>query len=138
MNINTLKILSFFLILTSLVTIYYWIDFFTIGSVHVLEKEWYIKFEQAFAPADMYMAFSSLIAAIGILKKKIWGFIFTFLASSALIFLALMDITFNIQNNLYELVPSNTGMQFEALINIYTLALGVIAPIVLWRARNQF
>jgi hypothetical protein len=116
----------------------YWIDFLTTGTVHVLEEEWYIKFEQAFIPADIYMALSSLIAGIGLIKKKIWGFIFTYLASSALIFLALMDITFNIQNNLYELLYSSTEMQFETLINIYTLTLGIIAPIILWKARHQF
>jgi hypothetical protein len=116
----------------------YWIDFLTTGTVQVLEEEWYIKFEQAFIPADIYMALSSLIAGIGLIKKKIWGFIFTYLASSALIFLALMDITFNIQNNLYELLYSSTEMQFETLINIYTLTLGIIAPIILWKARHQF
>ncbi|MEM3832419.1 MAG: hypothetical protein QW128_02310 [Thermoprotei archaeon] len=86
----------------------------------------------------MYMAFSSLIAGIGILKRKIWGFIFALLASSALVFLALMDITFNIQNNLYELLSSSIEMQFETLINIYTLTLGITAPIILWRSRHIF
>ena len=50
--------------------------------------------------------------------------VFALLAAGSLLFLALMDITFNIQNNLYPLIPTSSQMKFELLINLWTLGLG--------------
>jgi len=54
-------------------------------------------------------------------------------AGSSLLFLALLDITFNTENGLYALTPSNSSMVLEAVINVYTLVLGLTLLGYSWR-----
>jgi hypothetical protein len=122
------------LIITALFTIYYWADFYIRGGVHVIKDEWYIKFEKAFPPADMWMAACALIGAIGLLTvgPKSYGLMFSLLAAGSLIFLALMDIAFNVENNLYRLVATSSQMTLELVINLWCLFLGVALIAYLW------
>jgi len=117
--------LSVLLIMTAVGVIYYWADFFIRGGVHVLKEDWYIKFERSFPPADLWMSACAILGAAGLLTGQTYGLVFTLIAAGSLLFLALMDITFNVQNNLYRLIATSSQMKFELLINVWTLALGV-------------
>ncbi|HEX4861845.1 MAG TPA: hypothetical protein VFV07_11450, partial [Rhizomicrobium sp.] len=55
------------------------------------------------------------------------------LAGSALLYLAAMDITFDVENHMYAMAAANDAMKFEVFINATTLALGVWTVIVSWR-----
>jgi len=126
-------ILAALLIITALVTIYYWVDFFTGEAVHVVEEEWYIKFEKSFPVADLWgLCACSLIGAVGLLTEQSYGPFFSLLAAGSMIFLALMDITFNIQNNMYPLIALSNEMVFELIINLWTLVLGIVLITYLW------
>jgi len=126
-------ILAVLLIITALVTIYYWADFFIRGEVHVVKEDWYIKFEKAFPIADLWgICVCSLIGAAGLLTEQSYGPFFCLLAAGSLIFLALMDITFNIENNLYPLIAISNQMMFELVINLWTLVLGITIIVYLW------
>jgi hypothetical protein len=127
-----IPVLSVLLIVTALFTIYYWLDFYLRGGVQVIPEEWYIKFEKAFPVADLWMAACALLGAVGLLTEQTYGLLFSLLAASSLIFLAFMDITFNIENNLYRLVGTSREMALELLINLWSLSLGVILIIYLW------
>ena len=83
-----------------------------------------MKFERAFPPADLWMSTCAIIGAIGLLTGQPYGLVFAFLAAGSLLFLTLMDITFNIQNGLYHLITTSSQMKFELLINLWTLGLG--------------
>jgi hypothetical protein len=124
-------VLSILLILTAVLTIYFWIDFFYKGNVQVMKEEWYIKFESAFPVADFWMAACALLGAFGLLTGQSFGPFFALLAASALIFLALMDITFNVQNQMYRLVRKSREMAFELVINLWCLSLGIILILAL-------
>jgi len=116
-------ILAVLLIITALFTIYYWTDFFTTGGVSVIEDEWYVKFEKAFVVADLW----------GISACSLpYGYFFSLLAAGSMIFLALMDITFNIQNGLYPLIALSNQMVLELVINLWTLVLGITLIAHLW------
>ena len=117
--------LSVLLIVTAIVLIYYWIDFYTRGGVQVLKENWYIKFQKTFPVADLWIAACAIAGAIGLLTEQSYGLVFSLLAASSLIFLSLMDITFNIQNNLYRLVTTSSEMKFELLGNIWFLGFGI-------------
>jgi len=117
--------MSTLLILTAIGVVYYWSEFYLRGSVHTVKEDWYIKFERAFPPADIWMAACALAGAIGLLLGQTYGVVFSLLAASSLVFLALMDITFNIQNRLYHLVATLNQMRFELFINLWTLGLGI-------------
>jgi len=126
-------ILAVLLIITALVTIYYWADFFRTGGVHVVKEEWYIKFEKAFPIADLWgLSACSLLGAAGLLTEQPYGPFFSLLAAGSLIFLALMDITFNLENNLYPLIAISSQMMFELVINLWCLTLGITLLVYLW------
>jgi len=120
------------LIVTALFTICYWLDFYLRGGVQVIQEEWYIKFEKAFPAADLWMAACALLGAVGLLTEQTYGLLFSLLAASSLIFLALMDITFNVENKLYRLVGTSREMALELLINLWGLSFGVILIVCLW------
>jgi hypothetical protein len=119
-------ILAVLLIITALFNIYYWAAFYLRGGVAVIEDEWYMKFEKAFLVADLWgLSACSLIGAVGLLTEQSYGPFFSLLAAGSLIFLALMDITFNIQNGLYPLIALSNQMVLELVINLWALVLGV-------------
>ena len=118
-------ILSVLMIISAIALVYYWIDFILRKGVQVVKEEYYIKFEKSFPIADMWIVACALLGAVGLLTEQNYGLLFSLLAAGSLIFLALMDITFNIQNKLYPLVATSSQMKFELLINVWTLGLGI-------------
>ena len=83
------------------------------------------------------MSACAVVGAVGLLRGDYYGLLFALIAAGSLIFLALMDITFDIQNNLYRYVSTSSQMKFEVFINVWTLGLG-IALIVLLSSRIEF
>ena len=124
--------LSVLLIGTAVACIYYWVDFYITGGVHVIKYDWYIKFQNSFPAADLWMSFCAVLAAIGLLTGQTYGLLFALLAGSSLIFLGLMDVTFNVQNKLYRLVATSGQMKFEVFLNIFALGFGIALIACLW------
>ena len=89
---------SVLLIGTAVGLIYYWVDFYMKGRVQAVDEDWYIRFQKAFTVADLWTAVCAIIGAIGLLTGQAFGALFAVIAASSLIFLGLMDVTFNIQN----------------------------------------
>jgi hypothetical protein len=52
---------------------------------------------------------------------------------SALIYLAAIDITFNVERGVYRLLPASGAMVTEAVINVASLALGITTVTLCWR-----
>ncbi len=128
-------ILAGFLLLTALFTLYFWLDFFLLGGVRILDTEVYLAFENAFPAADAWMAASCLIAGVALLRKSPLALLFGLAAGSALIFLGLMDVLFNIQQGIYAL--GTPEVILEIVINVYGLAFGSFLLIYLWRLREH-
>ena len=122
------------LILTAVVTVAYWVDYFTSAEVAVVPARWYTAFESSFPVADAWMALTSLLAGIGFWRGSTWAGRLGLLAGSALLYLAAMDITFNLENGLYPLARASNAMRFEMLINGWSLVLGVVTVVAGWRA----
>jgi hypothetical protein len=114
--------------------IYYWIDFCVKGGVQAVNEDWHTRFEEAFTAADLWTAACALVGASGLLAGQTYGVLFTFITASSLIFLGLMDVNFNIQNDLYRLIGKSGQMKFELFINLWTFGLG-ITLIALFRPR---
>ena len=126
------KVLPALLILGAAVTAFYWYSYFTGGEVMVLRDRWYTAFESSFPVADGWMALCMAIAGVGLWSAKKWGARAGLLAGSALIYLAAMDITFDVQNHMYAMAAANDAMKFEVFINATTLILGIWTIFACW------
>jgi hypothetical protein len=116
--------LAVMLIITAIGTTLYWLDFFLRGTVHVVEEDWYLRFERSFPVADAWMAGASAVAAAGLFADADYGIAFALVAAGALVFLGLMDLTFNVQNGLFRLLPRSGEMWTEVVIITWCLTLG--------------
>ena len=125
------QILSVLLIITGVGLAYYWLDFYLKKGVQVIQEDWYIKFQKTCSVADMWIAACAILGAVGLLTQQSYGLLFSILAGSSLIFLALLDIAFNIQNKLYRLVGKSGEMAFEVGLNVCCLLFGLILIVCL-------
>jgi hypothetical protein len=130
---RTQRTLSVILILTAAVTALYWWSYFTGGQVRVVDARWYNAFEDSFPVADAWMAACCAIAGIGLWSGRAWAARAGLLAGSALIYLACMDITFNVENGLYAMLATSDPMRFELVVNLWSLVLGAATIIFSWR-----
>lgn len=129
-------LLAVLLLITAVVTVAYWVDFFVHGSVNVVDAEWYVKFERAFPAADAFMAISCAVSGVGLLagSPARVGVGFALVAAGALLFLGLLDVLFNVDNRLYAQVRTSWPMRGELVINVWCLALGgVLLGVMLGR-----
>jgi hypothetical protein len=119
-------LLAILLLTTAVVTAAYWIDFFVHGSVNVVDADWYIKFERAFPVADGFMSACCALAGAGLLTDWSLADPFALVAAGALLFLGLMDITFNVDNRLYGYVRTSWPMRAELVINVWCIGFGAL------------
>jgi len=127
------RALGVLLVLTAVVTVLYWADFFTSAEVAVTAERWYSAFESSFPVADAWLALCALLAGLAFLRGWSSADRFGLLAGSALIYLAAMDITFDLENGLYPLAVHSNAMRFEILINAWSLLLGILTIASSWR-----
>jgi hypothetical protein len=132
-----MKALSALLILGAVITLAYWVNYFLAGDVRVLSDTWYTSFEDAFPVADGWMALCMAIAGIGLWRGTRNGALWGLMAGSALLYLAAMDITFNVEHGLYALLPRSGAMLTEAWINATSLGLGIATLAMSWRAATR-
>ncbi len=90
----------------------------------------YIAFESSFPVADSWIVILLLISAFGVLNEKSYGSFFAAAAGGAFVFLGLIDITFNLQQGVYQYDLLAIVINLAALIGgIFLLA---------WFGRYQF
>ncbi|MBL6937380.1 MAG: hypothetical protein ISS15_00235 [Alphaproteobacteria bacterium] len=132
-----MKVLAALLILGAVITVAYWANYFVAGDVRVLPDVWYTYFEDAFPVADGWMALCMFIAGIGLWHGTRNGALWGLMAGSALLYLAGMDITFNVEHGLYALLPRSGPMLTETWINASSLGLGIATVLMSWRAARH-
>ena len=131
------RVLGVLLIVGAIVTALYWWSYFTSGDVMASHERWYTAFESSFPVADGWMALCMVAAGAGFVMQRGWAAPLGLMAGSAMVYLAAMDITFNVQNGIYA-VAANDAMKFEVFINVTTLILGVWTLAASWpRQRAQ-
>lgn len=130
------RILGALLLIAAAVTAYYWWSYFNGGDVRVINERWYTAFESSFPVADGLMALFSALAGIGFLFGRSWAARFGLLAAGTILYLAAMDITFDVENGMYALAAVNDAMKFEIFINVTCVLLGVVMFMLSWRKMN--
>ncbi len=104
----------------------FWTAFFTTDLVQVEDarlKEIYLAYESAFPPADLGLAGLLAAAGIALWRGKRSGVLLSLLGGSCLVFLGLLDVSFNAQQGIYALGPGEAVMNMA--INGACLALGI-------------
>jgi hypothetical protein len=105
----------------------FWTAFFTADLVGIEDgrlKDVYLAYESAFPPADLCLAGLLAAAGIALWRGKRSGALLSLLGGSCLVFLGLLDVSFNAQQGLYALGLSETVMNIG--INGACLGLGTL------------
>lgn len=114
----------------------FWITFFSTDLVNINDpdlKEIYLAFESVFPIPDMYLAILLIVGGISLLRKKPYGYFFSLLGGASLIFLGLLDISFNTQHGIYLLGIGEAVM--NGAINLLCLGCGLFIIFTVWKNR---
>lgn len=123
------------LAVTGALIVAYWAVYFTSGANRSGEDAVYVGFENAFPLADSYMTLCLFIAAIQLWRGRPSALFWGIAGGSALIFLGLMDVLFNLEQGKYA--EGGGPMLAETLINLFSLGFGPYTMLRLWKARAR-
>ncbi|MQY61344.1 hypothetical protein GH153_05870 [bacterium] len=141
MHIKYTKIIIFVAIMELAIAagiISFWIAFFSTDLVSIDDphlKEIYLAFESAFPVADIYLSILLIIGGIGLLKKMSFGFLFSLLGGASLVFLGLLDISFNTKHGIYLLGIGEAILNI--FINLLCLGGGFFIIFTIWKNRTD-
>jgi arginine exporter protein ArgO len=116
----------------------FWVAFFTADETHISDprlKEKYLAFESAFPVPDAYLSVVLIIGSIGLWRKKSYGRLFSLIGGASLIFLGLLDISFNTQHGIYSLGLGEAVLNL--FINLICLGVGVFLVLTVWKYRED-
>ncbi|MBN1366069.1 MAG: hypothetical protein JW976_14780 [Syntrophaceae bacterium] len=124
-----LKTIAIFEMLTGLGLILFWIGFFTIGLAPENPPQCYFAYENSFPLPDIILAIALLVSGMLLLRNRKSGKNFSLVCAGGLVFLGLLDFSFNIQNSIYMI---STGDLFiNAFINIWCVGFGAAMAVFL-------
>ena len=121
--------------LTAAGIIAYWVSYFTDGTVHSTADTCYHVFERNFPAPDGMIAICAIATAIGLPRAREWSIYTGMTAVGGLLFLALIDIAYNLWNDMY--FNMNSAMVIESLINVLCLGVAAVTSRYLWVHRAQ-
>jgi UDP-N-acetylmuramyl pentapeptide phosphotransferase/UDP-N-acetylglucosamine-1-phosphate transferase len=113
----------------------YWVSFFFGGDVQASQEQCYLVFQRTFPVPDGATALCAALSAIGLYRRKQWAVLWGLIAAGGILFLGLIDTTFNVQNNIYGKVSGEVGT--EIVINIFCLTLAPTLAAFLWHNRHK-
>ena len=120
--------------LSAIVTVLYWVTFFTSGDVQSSEAECYLVFERAFPAADLWLAAACVAAAEGRRRRRDWAVLVGVAAGSAAVYLGCMDALYNLENGMYAV--RSAPMAGEIVINLFCLTTGPFLLVWFWKNRR--
>ncbi|MBM3149942.1 MAG: hypothetical protein FJZ88_07975, partial [Chloroflexi bacterium] len=127
-----MKTISILQIITGGFIILFWVAFFTVGLAPENPPQCYFAYEHAFPLPDTLLALLLIASGSLVLKGKPLGKTLSLAAAGALVFLGLLDFSFNIQNGIYT--NSMMDLALNAFINVWCVAFGLA---IIWRYRRQ-
>lgn len=115
----------------------FWVAFYTFGLSHIPDprlREVYLAFESAFPVADLCLASVLLRGGLGLLRRRSAGVLFSLLGGGALVFLGLLDVSFNAQHGMYRLGFEEAFV--NGAINIVCLGYGIFLVLAVWKNKE--
>lgn len=119
MSLRTIAILQ---LATAIGLILFWVGFFALDLAPANPPVGFFEYEHSFPLPDGILAIGLFISGYGLLKAKPYAKIVSLVCAGALLFLGVVDFSFNIQNGMYAL--STADLILNAFINIWCLILG--------------
>jgi hypothetical protein len=113
---------------TGLGLLVFWALFFTVGMAPADAPPCYFAFERAFPLPDGVLALGLLAAGILPATGRSWARVLTLPCAGALVFLGLVDFSFNLQNGIYA--SSLIDGLVAAAINLWCVSLGTVLTVV--------
>jgi len=110
-------------IITALGLILFWIGFFTIGLAPENAPECYFAYEHSFPLPDIILALAMIASGFMLIKGKGTGKPLSLVCAGSLIFLGVLDFSFNIQNGVYAV--STADMISNGFINLWCVFFGI-------------
>ncbi|MGC9325552.1 MAG: hypothetical protein ACP5G0_12490 [Desulfomonilia bacterium] len=111
-------------ILTAAGIVVFWLAFFSGAVAPESPPACYFVFEHAFPVADAVLALGLFTSALMIMKRTPLGRDLALVCAGALIFLGILDISFNTLNGMYTL--SLMDALSNGFINIFCIAFGIV------------
>ncbi len=126
--------------LTALGILIFWLLFFLnfeqqeAGIFATIDRCW-LSWELSFPIADLWVAITAALAGYYLLRSSEKGILLGFAAAGGMIFLALIDITYFLQNGLYRLGLDGT---IELIIHLWLIVFGEFVIIMGLNHRKTF
>jgi len=124
-GLRTIAILE---LLTGVGLILFWIGFFTIGLAPKNPPKGYMEYEHSFPLPDGLLSILLLAAGILLLLNNPLGSHLSLIAAGALVFLGVLDFSFNIQNGVYKI--SKSDLILNAFLNIWCVGFGIAIAVM--------
>ena len=123
----------------SIATLAYWVVWFGVDRrwLATADTPEYYTFENAFPIADGWLAVTGALGAVALQRRRASALLWMLLAGSAALYLAGMDVLFDLENGIYRSGGlANVGV--ELFINVGCFAGGVAIVRFGWRHRHHF
>ena len=121
LSINTISILS---IITAVGLILFWLGFFTIGLAPKNPPAGYFVYEHSFPVPDIILALVLIAGSVLNMTGGTHGNTLLVASGGALVFLGILDMSFNFQNGMYKI--SALDMILNAFINLWCVIFGAL------------
>lgn len=131
LNDERRKLIASLEIVTAVGLVLFWIAFFTVGLAPENAPACYFAYEHSFPLPDGMLAALLLAAGILLTKNRPWGVKLSLAAGGALVFLGLLDFSFNIQNGVY--LTSTIDLILNVFINIWCVGFGLALIVLIGR-----
>jgi hypothetical protein len=121
----------------SLATVAYWVVWFGVDRswLATADTPAYYTFENAFPLADVWMATTAALGAVALQRRKPSALLWMLLAGSASLYLAGMDVLFDLENGIYRHGEAG-NVAVELFINVGCLAGGTWIIVFGWKFRD--
>jgi hypothetical protein len=133
---NPHRVVAILEIITALGLCLFWLAFFTVGLAPAKPPVGYFQFEHSFPVPDLLLAVLLLVAGRCLLdvrsERRCLGRSLSLVGAGALIFLGVLDVSFNVQNGMYAISLLDTLLALA--VNAWCVGFGAALVIRCRRA----